>query len=93
MSSKVIGDAMVGVFVPIAGEYAVKGKDVRGSVPINWNAPIVPTYSIVKQSSDIVSLVRANPEKAKASAKTCIAFGIAMIGIGATIWALSKFLS
>jgi len=37
MSVKVIGGTMVGVFVPIAVEYAMNGKDISASIPVKWS--------------------------------------------------------
>jgi hypothetical protein len=37
MSVKVIGGTMVGVFVPIAVEYAMNGADISTSIPLKWS--------------------------------------------------------
>lgn len=61
-------------------------------VPIIWNQKQeVTTYSIAKESYDLVNAVKANPQKAESTAKTVVGFGIAMIGIGATIWLLAQY--
>ncbi len=61
-------------------------------VPIVWTQkPEVTTYSIARQSSAIVRFVKANPEKAESTAKTCVAVGATMIALGLIIWGLAKY--
>jgi hypothetical protein len=89
MSVKVIGGAMVGVFVPIAIEYAAKGADISKEIPLKWSGVAgivvgaVPIALVVAKIGPFRNMRDENKD-------AIIAFGAASLATGISILILEQ---
>jgi len=84
MSVKVIGGTMVGVFVPIAIEYAAQGADIPG-IPLKWSGVVgiaigaVPIVAVVAKLGPFRSMSQETQDAVIAFGAASLATGIAIL--------------